>query len=205
MLTMLEHGGIAMYVLLGASIVMVTVVIERAARLREASTDTIIFLAKLSRFVQEGRMGDATSFCDRSRAAIASVASAGLAREGRDKDEIRDTLASAVAMQQHRLARNLPVVGTIASVAPYIGLFGTVLGIMSTFRAMSLATGGAMPDISRGISEALVATAGGLGVAIVATGAYNYFQTWVQRFDVDFEVVSTAVLQMLCEEKEPAR
>jgi len=202
---MVQHGGVAMYVLLLCSIGMVTVIVERAMRLREANTDTIIFLAKLARLVQEGRMGDAHSFCDRSKAAIAAVASAGLSREGRSKEDVRETLHSAVALQQHRLSRNLPVLGTIASIAPFVGLFGTVLGIMSTFQSLSMATGGALPDISRGISEALVATAGGLGVAIIGVAAYNYFQSWVQRFDVDFEVVAGEVLRLMTEEKELAR
>jgi len=202
---MLQQGGVAMYSLGLCSVAMVAVIIERALRLREASTDTIIFLAKLARLVQEGRTAEAQTMCDRSQAAIASVAGAGLAREGRSKDEVRDTLASAVALQQHRLSRNLGVLGTIASTAPFIGLFGTVLGIMSTFQTISMATGGAMPDISRGISEALVATAGGLAVAIIGVGTYNYFQTWVQRFDVDFEVVATEVLHLMTGEKELAR
>ncbi len=205
MIGILQQGGVAMWVLLLCSIAMVAVIVERAMRLREASTDTIIFLAKLARLVQEGRMGDAHSFCDRSRAAIAAVASAGLSREGKNKEEVRETLASATALQQHRLGRNLPLLGTIASTAPFIGLFGTVLGIMTTFRSISMATANATGGISAGISEALIATAGGLGVAIIAVAAYNYFQAWLHRFDVDFEVVSTEVLRLLTEEKELVR
>jgi biopolymer transport protein ExbB/TolQ len=202
MLSLLQHGGVAMYVLLLGSIGMVAVIIERVIRLREANTDTIIFLAKLSRLVQEGRLADAQTMCERSSAAVASVAGAGLAREGRSKEEVRDTLASAITLQQHRLSRNLAVLGTIASTAPFVGLFGTVLGIMATFRSISMAAAGSVPDVSRGISEALIATAGGLGVAILATFAYNYFQTWVQRFDVDFEVVATEVLSLVSGERE---
>jgi biopolymer transport protein ExbB len=202
MLSLLQHGGVAMYVLLLGSIGMVAVIIERAIRLREANTDTIIFLAKLSRLVQEGRLADAQTMCERSPSAVASVAGAGLARQGRSKEEVRDTLASAITLQQHRLSRNLAMLGTIASTAPFVGLFGTVLGIMATFRSISMAAAGSVPDVSRGISEALIATAGGLGVAIIATAAYNYFQTWVQRFDVDFEVVATEVLSLLSEERE---
>jgi biopolymer transport protein ExbB len=201
-MNILQQGGVAMYVLLLCSVGMVAVIIERAIRLREATTDTIIFLAKLTRLVQEGRTQEAQSFCDRSPSAVASIAGAGLAREGRSKEEVRDTLASAIALQQHRLGRNLPLLGTIASTSPFVGLFGTVLGIMATFRSISMATGGAMPDVSRGISEALIATAGGLGVAILATASYNYFQTWVQRFDVDFEVVATEVLHLVAEEEK---
>src|SRR4051812_40797654 len=125
MLSMLQHGGGAMYVLGLCSIAMGAGIIERTGRLRGGGTGTLIFLAKLRRLVQESRIGDAHSFCDRSQSAVASIASAGLAREGRTKDEVRDTLASAVALQQHRLVRNLGVLGTIASTAPFIGLFGT--------------------------------------------------------------------------------
>jgi biopolymer transport protein ExbB len=205
MLGIINQGGIAMYVLLLCSVGMVAVIIERFIRLREASTDTIIFLAKLGRLVQEGRIGDAQGMCDNSKSAIAQVAGAGLAREGRSKEEIRDTLASAVTLQQHNLGRNLALLGTIASTAPFVGLFGTVLGIMKTFKEMSMANAGAAASVSGGIAEALIATAGGLGVAILAVGAYNYFQTWVQRFDVDFEVVSTEVLHLVAGEKEYAR
>lgn len=204
MLGMLEQGGVAMYALLLCSVAMVAVIVERVVRLREASTDTIIFLAKLGRYVQEGKISDAQALCDHSKAAVAQVASAGLSREARSKDEVRDTLASAVALQQHRLTRNLAVLGTIASTAPFVGLFGTVLGIMKTFKTMSMANG-QLPNISGGIAEALIATAGGLGVAIIAVAAYNYFQTWVQRFDVDFEVVSTEVLHLMSGEREYAR
>src|SRR5688572_29710361 len=178
MLGLLQQGGVAMFVLLLCSVAMVAVIIERYMRLREAGTDTIIFLAKLSRLVQEGKMGEAHSLCDRSSAAIASVASAGLAKEGRPKDEIRDTLTSAVTLQQHRLTRNLGIQGTIASTAPFVGLFGTVLGIMRTFKGLNWAAGGGgLGEVSRGISEALIATAAGLGVAIIAVAAYNWFQT----------------------------
>jgi biopolymer transport protein ExbB len=205
MLGLIQQGGVAMYFLLACSVAMLAVIIERTIRLREASTDTIIFLARLARLVQEGRIGEAQAFCDRSKAAVAAIASAGLARDGRNKDEVRDTLQSAVTLQQHRLGRSLSILGTIASTSPFVGLFGTVLGIMSTFRTMSMASAGAAPDISRGIAEALIATAGGLGVAIVAVVAYNYFQTWVSRFDVDFEVVSTEVLHLVSAEGEPVR
>src|SRR5262245_27453746 len=99
MLSLIQQGGVAMYFLLLSSVARVAVIIERTIRLREASTDTIIFLAKLTRLLQEGRIGEAQAYCDRSKAAVATVAGAGLQREGRTKDEVRDTLSSAVALQ----------------------------------------------------------------------------------------------------------
>jgi biopolymer transport protein ExbB len=202
MISLMQQGGVTMWILLFISIGMVAVIIERVIRLREASADTIIFLAKLARLMQEGRLGDAMGFCDRSNAAIAVVASAGLSKLGRPKEEVKDTLSSAVALQTHRLGRNLPVLGTIASASPFVGLFGTVLGIMTAFRG----TAGNMQDaVSAGIAEALICTAAGLAVAIVALVSYNLFQTWIQRFEVDFEVVSTEILHLLNSEEGIAR
>ena len=201
MISLMQQGGITMWILLFISIGMVAVIIERVIRLREASADTIIFLAKLARLMQEGRLGDAMGFCDRSNAAIAVVASAGLSKLGRPKEEVKDTLSSAVALQSHRLGRNLPVLGTIASVAPFVGLFGTVLGIMGAFREMGMTN----PNISAPIAEALICTAAGLGVAIVAVVAFNMLQAWIQRFEVDFEVVSTEILHLLNAEEGIAR
>src|SRR3712207_4358822 len=130
MLALLHQGGLTLWLLLGCSLAVIAVAFERAVRLRQASADTILFLSKLSRFVSEGRVGEAAAYCDRSRAAIAAVANAGLSKCGREKDEIRDTLSSAISLQSHLLGRNLAILGTIASTAPFIGLFGTVLGIM---------------------------------------------------------------------------
>ncbi|MBI3909856.1 MAG: MotA/TolQ/ExbB proton channel family protein [Armatimonadetes bacterium] len=201
MFAILNQGGFTMYILLAVSITMVAIIIERYIRLKAASTDTIIFLARLARLMQEGRLGDAMSFCDRSQSAIASVAGAALAKQGRGKEEIKDTLASAITLQQASLTRNLPLIGTIATTAPFIGLFGTVIGIMHAFQEIAAMTGANPGQVSRGISEALINTAAGLGVAIVAVVAYNLFTTWVNRFDVDFEVVSTEVLHLMTDQE----
>lgn len=199
MFALLQQGGFAMYVLLAMSISLVAIVIERYVRLRAASTDTIIFLSRLARLLQEKRTGEALSFCDNSESAVAAIAGAALSKQGRSKEELRDTLASAISLQQARLSRNIPLIGTIATIAPFVGLFGTVLGVMDAFK--HLTPGAGFEQISRGISEALIATAAGLAVAIVAVIAYNLFTTWLHRFEVDFEVVSSEVLSLLTEEE----
>ncbi len=205
MWTLVQQGGVTIWILLACSIWMGAIIIERAVRLRSSHGDAMLFLSRFERLVQEGRRAEARAFCEGSRAAIAGIAGAGLECERETPEGLRDTLRGAAVLQRHCLERNLPALGTIASSAPFIGLFGTVLGIMGTFRSLSLAMGNAMPDVSRGISEALIATAGGLGVAIVAVGAYNYFQTWLRRFDVDFEIVATEVAQLLRPHEEPVR
>jgi biopolymer transport protein ExbB len=201
MLAVLHQGGLTIYLLLVCSLAVLAVALERGIRLRQASADTILFLSKLSRFIAEGRVGEAAAYCDRSRAAVAAVANAGLSKCGRSKDEIRDTLSAAIALQTHLLGRNLPILGTIASTAPFVGLFGTVLGIMRSFHEISVQKTAGLHVVGAGIAEALVATAGGLAVAIAAVVAYNGFQSWISRFTVDMEVVATEVLHMAAREE----
>ncbi len=200
MFEMMQQGGFTLDLLLIASLVTVTVCVERTIRMRQASTDTLLFLSKLTRYLNDSRLDEAVTFCERSPSAIAAVANAGLTKHGRGKEEIRDTLVSAISIQNHILSRNLAVLATLATTTPYIGLFGTVLGIIRAFHDISV-TGSAGPQVvSRGISEALVCTAAGLGVAITAVFAYNFFQNWLSRFELDFEVVSSELLHALTPE-----
>jgi len=90
---------------------------------------------------------------------------------------------------------NLWVLGTIGSSAPFIGLFGTVLGIIRAFHAIALAGTGGFAVVASGISEALIATALGLAVGIVAVICYNYFQSRVDRIDAALRIGSGRVLE----------
>ena len=92
---------------------------------------------------------------------------------------------------------NLWVLGTIGSSAPFIGLFGTVLGIIRAFHTMALAGTGGFAVVASGISEALIATALGLAVGIVAVVFYNYFQSRVERIDAALRIGSGRVLEAL--------
>jgi biopolymer transport protein ExbB/TolQ len=200
MFEILHQGGFTIYLLLLASLVTVTVCLERTIRMRKASTDTLLFLSKLTRYLGDGRLDEAVTFCERSTSAIAAVATAGLTKHGRGKEEIRDTLVSAISIQNHLLSRNLSILATLATTTPYIGLFGTVLGIIRAFHDISITGSTGAQVVSRGISEALICTAAGLGVAILAVFAYNFFQNWLTRFELDFEVVSSELLHAMTPE-----
>src|SRR5436190_13814457 len=195
-----QQGGFTLYLLVFGSLVTVTVCLERVIRMRKASTDTLLFLSKLTRYLSDGRRDEAVTFCERSPSAIAAVGCAGLAKQRRGKEEIRDTLVSAIATQNHLLSRNLSVLATLATTTPYVGLFGTVLGIIRAFHDISVTGAAGAQIVSRGISEALICTAGGLAVAITAVFAYNFFQNWLSRFELDFEVVSAELLHAMAAE-----
>jgi biopolymer transport protein ExbB len=102
----------------------------------------------------------------------------------------------------HGLKRHLWVLGTVGTLAPFIGLFGTVLGIVRSFHSMAVTGQGGFAVVAAGISEALIATAAGLVVAIVALAAYNWLLSQINAFGV-FLRFRIEELAVFCEQREP--
>jgi biopolymer transport protein ExbB/TolQ len=103
------------------------------------------------------------------------------------KEELSEKLYRRLNETQAGLKKNMWVLGTIGSSAPFIGLFGTVLGIMESFRAIGESGKSGFAVVAAGISESLVATAAGIIVAVVAVIFYNYFQTKINQVSLDFK------------------
>jgi biopolymer transport protein TolQ len=101
--------------------------------------------------------------------------------EGMDKDDIKRTLKRTEATEAARLERYLTFLATTGSTAPFIGLFGTVWGIMNSFRGIGRMGSASLAVVAPGIAEALIATAAGLAAAIPAVVAYNYYLSRVRR------------------------
>lgn len=107
------------------------------------------------------------------------------------------------SLATRKLERHLTILGTIGGVAPFLGLFGTVVRILYTFQ--DLATqGNQSAAVATGIASALIATALGLGVAIVAVILFNYFQTVVSRFESDFKLIKLVFLSFIDSDEEVA-
>ena len=105
------------------------------------------------------------------------------------------------SLATRKLERHLTILGTIGGVAPFLGLFGTVVRILYTFQ--DLATqGNQSAAVATGIASALIATALGLGVAIVAVVLFNYFQTVVSRFESDFKLIKLVFLSFIDSDEE---
>jgi biopolymer transport protein ExbB len=112
---------------------------------------------------------------DAGEAPTAAAIGAGLQHNGAPEQRVREAIDQELEVQSAVLSRNLSILATIASTAPYIGLFGTVLGILMAFREIAATGQTGASVVAGGISEALTATAIGLGVAIPAVMAYNFF------------------------------
>ena len=97
----------------------------------------------------------------------------------------------------------VPILGTIASTAPFVGLFGTVIGIIKAFHSIASDITGGAQVVAVGIAEALITTAFGLFVAIPATMAYNYFVRHIQRVAQDIDLAAFTVVEKISEEAKP--
>lgn len=113
---------------------------------------------------------------------------------------MRETFVLKTREEMQRLERYIGIVGTIGNVAPFIGLFGTVLGVIRAFKDIAVAGGGGTTVVMHGIAEALVATAAGLFVAVPAVMGYNYLIHAVDRFNNEVENSADQVLDFI-EEK----
>ncbi len=105
--------------------------------------------------------------------------------------------AEAMFEEAQKMRKHLWILGTVASSAPFIGLLGTVIGIIKSFENMAIVGTGGFTVVAAGISEALVATALGLGVAIIALIFYNYFQTRIGNLNGLFRIQVGKILQKL--------
>ncbi|MFZ2087485.1 MAG: MotA/TolQ/ExbB proton channel family protein [Desulfobaccales bacterium] len=170
-------GGSAwvLWLLLGLSVASLAIMIERGwvfFRHRFAEDD---FVAQLRHLLGEGGWTSAINLCKESRALEAQVLLAGLQHVLQGKEAVQEAMEGERIRIGLFLEKHLSFLGTLGANAPFIGLFGTVLGIIHAFKDLALTEGGGGPAVMAGIAEALVATAVGLLVAIPAVVMYNLF------------------------------
>jgi len=179
------------------SVYSLWVMIERFITFQQAKNQSLKLLGALSNVLTRGDYQQAIDITKKYKQShLAKVISAGLLefeaarRDKRTTDPEMPIEAARQGMDRTamitiaELKENLGVLATSGATAPFVGLFGTVLGIIHAFEKMAT-SGGGIASVSAGIAEALITTAFGLGVAIPAVWAYNYFQNRIDRFTVE--------------------
>ena len=179
------------------SIYSLTLSGERYWRYRSAKQQSLQFALLTTQYLKQNRPQEAVAASKKFKNShLAKVVSAGLLEfmveeqnsplSGYDVIEAaRRAIERATLMTTADLKRGLGGLATIGATAPFIGLFGTVVGIINAFRGMAITGSGGLGAVSAGIAEALVTTAVGLFVAIPAVWLYNYFLNQVERFQVE--------------------
>ncbi len=180
MLSEYSAVGIATLVLLlMCSVVIMAVVFERFFFYRQNVIDPEWLHSNVAFFLNSGKVEEATHFVVQVGGLLPRVYEVGLQRYHLPQDASDIAMGNSISAQRLLLERFLPVIGTIAVIAPFIGLFGTVVGIMHTFSAVAEKGQAGVAVVAAGVAEALVATAAGLMVAIAAVVFFNYFKARV--------------------------
>jgi biopolymer transport protein ExbB len=186
-----------MYLMLGLSAASVAVILERSWFYRTLSDDLESLARDLDGDLSTGDYSAAKARMGKSPSVEAQVVLAGLAHAERGVDAAEQAMIGATALQRLRLEKRLAFLGTLGNNAPFIGLFGTVIGIVQAFEKLGEASGSAGPAVMGSIAEALVATAIGLAVAIPAVAAFNWFQRRIKSIFGRTDALSRVLLAHL--------
>lgn len=179
---MIKQGGFTMVPLLVCSLVGWAVIFERFWRYRKLGNELRSFHLEAMNSLLRSEVDGLKSLCAKnSELPTAILLQTALERLGAKDERLRKNWVEAVdrrrLMVNQELRRNLWMLGTIGSAAPFIGLAGTVVGILQSFNEMAKKGAGGFAVVAAGISEALIATAAGIIVAVIAVVAFNAFQT----------------------------
>lgn len=183
-----------LWLLILSSIVSVAVMIERFLFFKRLRIDFRDFTSKLTDHLNEDEADAAIRLCEKSEAMECQVALIGLRNKSKGPKAMEGSMDSFMVGEKQTLDRGLVILGTLGNNAPFVGLFGTVLGIIQAFNDLAANPQGGPSVVMGGISEALVATAVGLLVAIPAVIAYNLFGRMVKRHLANAQAVSKTIL-----------
>jgi biopolymer transport protein ExbB/TolQ len=193
-----------MWILLGLSVASILLIAERAFFFRSLRDDVRALARELDAMLRGGRYRDAVERMSRSPSPEAAAVLAGLRNADLGPVAAEKAIGGALALERTRMERGLAFLGTLGNNAPFVGLLGTVIGIIEAFEVLgrpegaASAGGGLAPQaIMSSISEALVATAIGLFVAIPAVAAFNYFQRRIAIILSGSEALTSVLLAHL--------
>lgn len=186
-----------LWLLLGLSLLSVIVMIERVWFFHVHRVDAQAIRVELEQLLDRGDYKAAARLLERHDSLETNVVLAGLRHYGKGPDAVEDLLAGAESLELQRYQKRLGFLATIGSNAPFIGLFGTVLGVIKAFAELGSDLGSAGGELMDGISEALVATGVGLLVAIPAVIAYNAFAARVKKLAANTDAISRTLLAAL--------
>ncbi|PIP68207.1 MAG: flagellar motor protein MotA [Candidatus Omnitrophica bacterium CG22_combo_CG10-13_8_21_14_all_43_16] len=202
MFQLIKAGGITIYALVLYSVLSIAIIMERLIYYHSRSkVNREDFMVDIKNQLERDNLRHAitmcTGMCRDADTPFANVVSAGLNAFGRGEKEISSNMERSIVVQTNMLSRFTTTVGTISSTAVYIGLLGTVIGIMKAFHSISATGAGGISVVINGISEALISTAAGLLVAVPAVMAYNYFMKRIDGFITDMELCASETLDLL--------
>lgn len=190
-------GGPAMWILLLLSVVAIAIVIERLLFFASQHSDSKGLLRALGQKIAANDLPGAIKVCQQNKGMLPKILEFGLKRGEKNRADITDALSIALMEHLNTLERNLGIIGTIAVISPFVGLFGTVLGIIRAFQDIALKGNSTPAVVAAGVSEALITTAAGLFVAVVSVIFFNYFKSRIKSYNQEMIVAANQLAEML--------
>ncbi len=182
--------------ILFCSFLTIAVAINRLYYYNKNKRDVVQFIPKLQKELVRNNLDSAQNLSVQLGGIVGEVSEEAVRIFSEQKNGFSRSFDIASSLATRKLESHLTILGTIGGVCPFLGLFGTVVRILYTFQDLAL-QGNQSAAVASGIASALIATALGLGVAIVAVVLYNYFQSVVKRFEDDFQLIKLLFLSFV--------
>ena len=202
---LLANGGLMLWLLLLVSAIAVAVFIERFLHYHRAQINSSEFLNGVKTVLKRDNVVEALSICDATPGPVARLVKTAILNREHGRDRVREALEEAGLAEVPRLEEKLNLLATIAQIAPLLGLLGTILGFIQTFRLMQAEGLHAhVGQLSTGVWQALVCAAAGLAVAIPTHAGYNYLVSRVNSIVLDMERAATDIVNIVTERIKPS-
>jgi len=194
----LSEGGVMIWVIVAASAVALAVFFERLLQYHRDQINSTQFLNGVRNVLKRDNIVEALAICDATPGPVPRLVKTAILNREKGREAVREALEDAGAWEVPRLEEKLNLLGTIAQIAPLLGLLGTVLGFITVFRALQDAGLNAhVAQLSYGIWQALICTAAGLAVSVPSYAGYNYLVGRVNTIVLDMEQVSSEILNIV--------
>lgn len=196
--SILVEGGWLMIPITLLSFVAIYVIAERWRALNAMQVDEKRFLSMVEDLLRQGNTNAAVQYCDELDKPMSRIMKQGIIRLGRPLIDVEEAIKNAGRKETYLMEKRMDWLATIAGVAPLLGFLGTVTGMIDAFMQIQGLQGNVNPSVlAGGIWEALITTAWGLLVGIIAFGAYNYLLAKINRLVFQLEMASTDFVELL--------
>jgi biopolymer transport protein ExbB len=197
MLEFLVKGGPVMIPLLFCSVLALAIIVERCLSLRRRRLLKYDVLQRIEELLRDRKIPEASTLCKRYPSAMTRILLAAILNHDKSRQEIKEIIQDAGRQELPVLERFLTILGTIASISVLLGLLGTVIGMIRTFNVIAALGYGQPEALAGGISEALIATATGLAIAIPTLVFYNLFTSKLDSLVIEMEKNAIRMLSIL--------
>jgi biopolymer transport protein ExbB len=188
MIDILLKGGVIMWIIAGLSIVAAVIIIERLLYFRKIRVDEEKMISRLKSVLSKRHYDEALSICETNPSPITNLMKVGIEHREYPPETIKDSILDAANLEIPKMEKHLPALGTVAHIAPLLGLLGTVTGNIAAFGVLGkLGSVGDPGLLAKGIAEALLTTAAGIIVSIPAIVFYNFLVSKVNHTIIRLE------------------